>query len=408
MLRNCSRLIHLSSSIKDLERLANFYLTCCTKLWKVSSSNDIHLFLSLPRSLIVLDLRGCGLEYKNDVPVVFRAQFLFKLDLSNNPVGYLPKRIELKMVRNLSLRSCRSLKSLPYMPSTLVNLYVDGCKSLESITFQSGRFNLTEFSYEGCSNLSEVQGLYKLVPLAKVDKADLVQQWHWHKKYENDEVDLVSYKVTKELDGKVQMLYEYGIMSTFWQGTMDQIIMTYDYTSSSSNLSFWVPYEENKIQGLNVSCLYRSLGVDNELCVFIKISNITKGVTWVYNPVVFCKPRVDEDVVWLSYWPIGKILDVGDEVEVNIYVDHGMIVSECGASILYMDHSEIEEAKNTMTVEEVIGGDLSEFELTTRAYYLCRCDIFGLMTYEGLNWVFGHNVDYPGKFLYELYIFGYV
>ncbi|KAJ0710151.1 hypothetical protein HanPI659440_Chr09g0319641 [Helianthus annuus] len=201
------------------------------------------------------------------------------------------------------------------------------------------------------------------------------------------------------------MLYEYGITSTFLQGTMDQIMISYEYTSSSSDLSFWVPYlhEKYRIQGLNVSCLYRSLGVDNERCVFVKISNRTKGLTWVYNPVVYCKPRVDEDVMWLSYWPIGKILDAGDEVSVNIYVDHGMTVSECSASFLYMD-GEIENEESTITVQEVIGGDLSEFEVTPGAYYLCRCDIFGSMTSSWLTWVFGDNIDYPGKFLIELFM----
>ncbi|XP_022030477.1 disease resistance protein RUN1-like [Helianthus annuus] len=395
-LRNCSRLIHLSNSIRYLESLANLYLTCCTKLWKASSRNEIQPLLSLPQSLRVLDLSCCDLEYNNDVHVVFRAQSLFKLTLSNNPFKYLPKRIELKMLRKLSLLSCHNLKSLPCMPRTLVKLNVDGCKSLESITFQSGRFSLKEFSYEGCSNLSEVQGLFKIVPLAKVDKVDLIQQWHWIKEYEYDEVDLVSYKVTKEIDGKIQMLYEYGITSTFLQGTMDQIMISYEYTSSSSDLSFWVPYlhEKYRIQGLNVSCLFRSLGVDNKRCVFVKISNRTKGLTWVYNPVVYCKPRVDEDVMWLSYWPIGKILDAGDEVSVNIYVDHGMTVSECSASFLYMD-GEIENEESTITVQEVIGGDLSEFEVTPGAYYLCRCDIFGSMTSSWLTWVFGDNIDYP-------------
>ncbi|KAM0031051.1 putative P-loop containing nucleoside triphosphate hydrolase, leucine-rich repeat domain superfamily [Helianthus debilis subsp. tardiflorus] len=355
MLRNCSRLIHLSNSIRDLKNLSNLYLTCCTKLWKASSSNDIQPLLFLPQSLIILDLSSCNLEYDKDVRVVFRAQSLFNFILSNNPFEYLPKTTELNMLRKLSLLSCEKLKSLPCMPTSLVKLYVDGCKSLESITFQSGRFTLREFSYEGCYNLSEVQGLFKIVPLAKVDKVDLVQQWHWIKEYEYDEVDLVTYKVTKEIDGKIQMLYEYGITSTFLQGTTDQIMISYEYTSSSSDLSFWVPYlhVKNRIQGLNV---------------------------------IYCKPRVDEDVLWLSYWPIGKILDAGDEVDVNIYVDHGMIVSGCGVSLLYMD-GEIEN-------EEVIG-DLSEFKVATGAYYLCRCDIFGKMTSCWLNWVFGDNIDYP-------------
>ncbi|KAK1437453.1 hypothetical protein QVD17_03244 [Tagetes erecta] len=74
----------------------------------------------------------------------------------------------------------------------------------------------------------------------------------------------------------------------------------------------------------------------------VKISNKTKGVTWVYNPVVFCQPLVDEDVVW---------------------------------SVVYMDDGEVkrEEKRERMKGElDVIGGDLSLFEVTKGGYYLCR------------------------------------
>ncbi|KAJ0639110.1 hypothetical protein HanHA300_Chr00c0001g0677581 [Helianthus annuus] len=162
--------------------------------------------------------------------------------------------------------------------------------------------------------------------------------------------------------------------------------------------------QKNRIQGLNVSCLYRSSGSnDVEGDIWVKISNRSKGVTWVYNPVVYCKPLVNEDVVWLSYWPIGNILDAGDEVNVEIYVEKGtMIVSECGANLVYMDVGEIEEEvnyeNNMMKEEEVIGGDLSGFEVTAGGYYLCRRDVFGLQTSYWLKKFFGDNVHYPGMF----------
>ncbi|KAM0031021.1 hypothetical protein Hdeb2414_s0017g00503751 [Helianthus debilis subsp. tardiflorus] len=162
-------------------------------------------------------------------------------------------------------------------------------------------------------------------------------------------------------------------MSTYLQGINDQIMKTYEYTSSSNFVFFHVPsyHEQKRIEGLNVSCLYRSSGFKDKAVwnLWAKISNKSKGVTWVYNPMVYCKPRVHEDVVWVSYWPIGNILDAGDEVSVDIYVDERMImVVGCGASIVFMDNEVVEEEKcenDTMKEEEVIGGDLSEFEVTT-------------------------------------------
>ncbi|KAJ0524615.1 hypothetical protein HanHA300_Chr09g0302501 [Helianthus annuus] len=208
------------------------------------------------------------------------------------------------------------------------------------------------------------------------------------------------------------MLYEYGIMSTYLQGIKNQSMPTYQFTSSSCSLSFRVPFhhEKNKIQGLNVSCLYGSSGSNDKDMwnLLVKISNTSKGVTWVYNPMVYCKPKVDEDVVWLSYWSIGNILDAGDEVNVVIYVDKGMlIVNKCGANLVYTDGELDQEEKcgnNSMKKEEVIGGDLSEFEVTAGCYYLCRHDLYGSKTSIYLKQLFDDNVHYTGMFLLELFM----
>ena len=87
----------------------------------------------------------------------------------------------------------------------------------------------------------------------------------------------------------------------------------------------------------------------------------------MYNPLIYCDPGVGVDAVWLSYWPIGSILDAGDEINVTIIVGDRLIVSKCGASLvfIYDGEAELEYYKTYKKEEEVIGGDLSEFELTT-------------------------------------------
>ncbi|MFS7960314.1 hypothetical protein Hanom_Chr08g00701771 [Helianthus anomalus] len=97
------------------------------------------------------------------------------------------------------------------------------------------------------------------------------------------------------------------------------------------------------------------------------------------------------------------MLGVGDEVNVDLHVQIGtMIVSGCGASLVYTD-SEVDQEdnceNNSMKEKEVIGGDLSEFEVTTGGYYLCRHDLFGSETSSWLERLFGDNVYYTGKFL---------
>ncbi|MFS7966230.1 hypothetical protein Hanom_Chr09g00771431 [Helianthus anomalus] len=237
--------------------------------------------------------------------------------------------------------------------------------------------------------MCEVQGLFKLVPIAELSDIYLGHM-KWIKAYQDHQVDLGGDQITEGRLWPFQMLYEYGIMSTYLQGIKDQYKIPYEYASSSNHLTFCVPsrHKRNKIQGLKVRCLYKS-----------SKARVLPGYTTLWY-----EPRVDEDVVWLSYWPIGNILDAGDEVTVGIYVDQKMIVSVCGARLLYMDDGEVEEKEycdnNTMKKDEVIGGDLSEFEVTTGGYYLSRrCDIFGSETPSRLKEFFGDNINYPGKFL---------
>ncbi|XP_076907561.1 uncharacterized protein LOC143564055 [Bidens hawaiensis] len=406
---NCSSLTSLCKSIGDLECLSRLGLTECTKLWEYVNQPGITMLpkqplFSLPQSLTWLDLSNCNLRFSNnDVCVAFHAQSSFDLHLAANPFEYIPNNIDLKMLRILSLYSCSNLKYLPCIPSTLDELYIDWCTSPERVTFESGRFTLREFSYECWFKLTEIQGLFRLVPIKKIKEADL-GHLRWLKAYEDRKVDLIGDDITKGNIWHTQMLYEYGIMSTYLKGIKDQILMTYEYISSSDFLFFLVPchYEKNRIQGLSVSCLYKSSGSkDNDAWnLWIKISNKSKGVTWVYNPMVYCKPRVDEDVVWLSYWPIGSILDVGEEVSVDIFAEEGtIIVGGCGASIVYMDSEVKKEEKcgnynSMMKAEEVTGGDLSEFEVTSSCYYLCRHDVFGLESSYWLKKFFGDNILY--------------
>ncbi|KAL7593701.1 hypothetical protein Lser_V15G33187 [Lactuca serriola] len=155
------------------------------------------------------------------------------------------------------------------------------------------------------------------------------------------------------------------------------------------------------IRGLNITASYRRLGTSNykdkdRWALFTKVSNKTKGLTWMYNPLIYCEPRVGVDAVWLSYWPIGNILDAGDEINVTIIVGDGLTVSRCGPSLvfIYDGEVELEYYKYYKKEDEVIGGDLSEFELTTGVYYLCRRDYFKSTTPDWLNMLVGDTVPH--------------
>ncbi|KAK1437415.1 hypothetical protein QVD17_03206 [Tagetes erecta] len=402
ILWDCKNLTHVCKTIGGLESLALLNLAGCKRFWtSLWYKKHVKPLFSFPRSLKFLFLDSCNLKNHNDLRVFFNDQ-LFGMSLSRNLFELMPNNIDLKMLRVLNLDYCENLKSILCLPSTLEELYTYDCKSLEKVTFQSGRFRLKKFDYRGCFKLSEVQGLFKLVAIKKLDEVDLGHMI-WVKAYQDHKVQLAGDRITKGRTWHIQMLYEYGIRSSYLQGIkVESMMPLFEYTSEDNFLSFSVSSHSKKhrIKGLNVCCLYRLSGsMDKDRrCLFTKIINVTKGVTWIYNPIVYCKPRVDEDATWLSYWPIGNIFDVGDEVEVTIFVEKGMLVSKCGANLVYMDDGEVEQEENQennmMKLEQVVGGDLSDFELTTGVYYLCRRDLFMSLSPDVIETLFGDTIPY--------------
>ncbi|KAI3701537.1 hypothetical protein L6452_26698 [Arctium lappa] len=398
ILWNCQSLVRVCETIGDLASLTLLNMTGCKNLCKGEQINGLlgleasasggvteQLTFSFPYSLHRLFLKDCNLECTDSFPLSFSVQpFLQYLNLGNSLFEFLPCYDHLKNLRVLDLSLCSRLQLLLCLPSTLAELYVYYCKSLEKITFQSHRFTLQEFGYEGCINLSEIEGFIKLVAIAKLDETDL-GHLKWLKEYQNQEVLLVGDdELTKGRSLHVQMLYEFDIMSTSLPDIKDAN-MTPEYISESQSLSFAVPLspKNRRLIGLNVTFKYTISG--DEFAWFAKIST-TNGIDLMYNPKVFGKPGIGKVGIWLSYWPIGNMLDVGDKVNVSIAVMSGLEVCECGASLVYTDDEVAVEAKvNNMGCIEILGGDLSGFQLSTGAYYLCRRDFFELMELGRLN-----------------------
>ncbi|CAH1449165.1 unnamed protein product [Lactuca virosa] len=359
-------LTHVCETIGGLKKLSLLDFGRCRYLGKVASNKNY----ANPLQML-----------KEEPP-----SFYNHMNFGSNPL----------MLRVLDVNNCSNIKSLLCLPSTLEELYTSWCYSLEKITFQSGRCRLRKFEYQGCENLFEIQGFFKLVPSEELGEANLGYM-NWIKAYKNTTVDLIGYDVVT-YDRYRKVLYAYGIMSTYHQGIKAQSMPKSEYMSSSAFLSFRVPYcpEKCRIRGLNVTASYRQSNTscedeDTRWALFTKVSNTTKGLTWMYNPLIYFKPEVGKDGVWLSYWPIGNILDAGDEVNVSIIVGNGLIVRGCNVSLVFI---EPEYYRNYKKEEEVVGGDLCEFELSTGAYYLCRRDFFKKTTPDWLNMLVGDTIPH--------------
>ena len=189
------------------------------------------------------------------------------------------------------------------------------------------------------------------------------------------------------------MLYEFGIMSTSLPDIRDPNL-AHAYVSNSPSLSFEVPScpENKRLIGLNVSFKY-TISDDYDPAWFVKIHTST-GVDYMYNPHVFGDPGEGKVGIWLSFWPIGSKLVIGEEVDVSIVVmSELMAAHECSASLVYVDDYE--------TLESSTQWDLSAFQLRTGAFYLCRRDFFKLMevgrlTPGWLSILVGDTIDDTG------------
>ncbi|KAJ9552018.1 hypothetical protein OSB04_016063 [Centaurea solstitialis] len=387
ILCDCDELVHVCESIRGLIKLALLNMIGCNKFWQNIDSTNIRLnastsgggglkqtSFSLPCSLVWLSLRNCHCYISNSefFPLSFSIQLKLQyLDLGGGWFDSLPSYNHLENLRVLDLSWCRRLKHLLCLPSALVELYIYYCTSLEKITFESHRFTLQDFGYEGCVKLNEVEGFIKLVPIAKLDHIDLGHMV-WLKEYHYHEICLVGDdELTSGRGWHIQMLYEFGIMSISLPDIKDPNTI-YEYLSESPSLCFRVPScpENKRLIGLNVSFKY-TVSDNDDPAWFVKIRT-NNGVDYIYNPHVFGHPGEGEVGIWLSFWPIGSKLVTGDEVNVSIVVmSEIMEVQECGAGLVYVD--------NTETLENKTQWDLSAFQLTSGAFYLCRRDFFKLM-----------------------------
>ncbi|CAI9293457.1 unnamed protein product [Lactuca saligna] len=350
-------------NIRRLSRLPNLETLILSYCFRLSLTHVLETIRGL-KKLSLLDFGGCNQPWKDEgmpasllVPFPDSLKLLF-LYRCSNPLTPLTN---LKMLRVLDVSSCPNIKYLLCLPSTLEELCTSWCSSLEKITFESTGFRLRKFEYLGCGNLYEIQGLFKLVPLEHLDEADLGHM-KWIKGYHDTKEMHICDDFTLYRSHKA-VLYEYGIMSTYLARIRVQSMPTPKYMSLSASLSFRVPScpENGRICGLNITASYRGSGISLSAsyrdkytrALFAKVSNTSKGLTWM-----------------------------------------------CGVSLVFMDDGEVEPKyyKDYKKEEEIIGGALSEFELATGSYYLCRRDYFKSTTPDWLNMLVGDTI--PRKYLH--------
>ncbi|KAJ0792595.1 hypothetical protein HanOQP8_Chr01g0019761 [Helianthus annuus] len=211
----------------------------------------------------------------------------------------------------------------------------------------------------------EFEGIIKIQPMADVEEK-LLNSLGWKKS------DFI--KEGHLLTPDIQMVYEFGIFYTIYRGKgMPEWIRC---RSEGPSISFIIPSSPKKLRGLNFCCVMNMppFPVISVSMPRIKISNITKKQTWIYEH--YGLVRGPEYFSWLSHWMFGpNEMKAGDIIIIECCHDmyYDSYKMECGVGVVYDDGS-MEEEEDVLSYykswNHIIGGDLSAFQLTTGQYHL--------------------------------------
>ncbi|MED6154890.1 hypothetical protein PIB30_000392 [Stylosanthes scabra] len=118
--------------------------------------------------LKVLDARNWRIS--GEIPNAFeKLSSLEKLDLSQNNFHSLPCSLKgLSILKRLYLRNCNELKSLPSLPSSLIELNAENCTSLENVSEVSNLECLQELDLTNCMKVVDIPGLECLKSLRRL------------------------------------------------------------------------------------------------------------------------------------------------------------------------------------------------------------------------------------------------
>ncbi|KAM7473696.1 hypothetical protein LguiB_020939 [Lonicera macranthoides] len=111
-------------------------------------------------------------------------------------------------------------------------------------------------------------------------------------------------------------------------------------------------------------------------------------------------------MTWFSQWNFGNQLEGGDEIVVSVLLEDWLEVKECAINIVYEkdeeDNGVVTDDNNDKPYfhwNEVVGGDLSRFQLRTGTYFLRRLlyrDYYGLREMERDLNLFGDIASLEG------------
>ncbi|XP_015965333.1 disease resistance protein RPV1 [Arachis duranensis] len=163
----------LLSSLMTLEMAKRPHLVANDDRFPAEEESAHHSF-QLPTNfcdltlLNVLDARAWRIS--GEIPNDFeKLSSLEKLDLSQNNFHSLPCSLKgLSILKRLYLRDCIELRSLPSLPSSLIELNAENCTLLENVSEVTDLECLQELDLTNCVKVMDIPGLESLKSLRRM------------------------------------------------------------------------------------------------------------------------------------------------------------------------------------------------------------------------------------------------
>ncbi|GKU96951.1 hypothetical protein SLEP1_g10132 [Rubroshorea leprosula] len=283
--------------------------------------------LHLPK-LKELDVSDCDLSRTTD-PIVCLSTTLQKLDLSKNNFCSLPIDLSsLPHQSQVNISKCNKLQTVEANLHTHLN--ARNCTVLERVAYEGvidlqenhiqsvRRFNCSFFAFNGCEKLVEIQGIYKLRPLARGELSKLERLFGLDYLLKK-QFSLHNVAACTWMKAPIQGLSQCGsgVYSIFLPGK--RVPSWFNNRNKGNRLNINVPQLScGSFEGLAVCVVYlvnKPYSCDPTLG--IRIDNITTGCFHAYFPRVIGYPQKDE-VMWVSYWRAPSLVNGGNRLLVEV------------------------------------------------------------------------------------------
>ncbi|KAJ9558661.1 hypothetical protein OSB04_013275 [Centaurea solstitialis] len=334
--------------------------------------------ISLPCSLTCLSLKDNHLSDKS-FPMDFSSLSMLKeLYLDGNSIVSLPNCVRtLPRLEKLSMERCRMLRTFEHPPRTLKHLIFSTWHSLQRVVFDREMSPLTFHMspYWSINSCYAIEGMLSVVAMVHVEE-EVLHSLGW------TNLELKKEQLVKTCQLKkgreIQMYYEFGIFSTTYKGM--EIPTWITNRSKGSSISFIMPSSPTnyKLRGFNFCYLFTNPYHGYYFLPRIRISNITKNCTWIYDRYKYPSMPDTGCEIFLSHWMMGKNeMGDGDQVTITILENYavgtavGINIKECGVELVYDDGKMEEDPLGYYkSWNHIIGGDLFAFRSIAGEYIL--------------------------------------